>query len=199
MRLQLEPSERPLLTSRLGLASTATDTEIAAAVAARPTGSGAAPAGRSADPDAEAVIAAAVRDGKFAAGARADHYRERMARDPIGTRRLIARMQPNVVVVVVAAVQAQPLGLLVGQDRAGDRRRRKRQMPAASCRGAAHRRARGSIGTPAASGKDQAFRPLLDRWDSGRSPSRQRRRAQCRVSPRRDPGCLLIPRCWRGA
>src|SRR3954470_11040595 len=119
MKLQIDATERSVLTAELGLAANASDSEIAVAVAKRLTGvssfeSGqrraappapAASAGYSMDPDAEATIATAIRDGKFA-GERADHYRQRWARDPDGTRRTIARLAPGAVLPPLPAAGA---------------------------------------------------------------------------------------------
>jgi hypothetical protein len=102
MKIHLDPDERPLLTSRLGLAPSASNAQITAAVAERLTSVSAsaarpaAPAAHTSDPDAYATIAAAVRAGKFSAG-RAAHWMERWSRDPAGTRRTIARLAAGVV------------------------------------------------------------------------------------------------------
>jgi hypothetical protein len=118
MRLQLEGNDRALLEDPLGLRVGASDADIAAAVTARLMGS-ATSAGRarlgepapstaparpaaSTDPDCEATIAAAVRDGKFSAE-RAQHYRDLWARNPQATRRSIARLHPGVVRPTVAS------------------------------------------------------------------------------------------------
>jgi hypothetical protein len=115
MKLKFQsPGERTVLASSLGLAASASEEEIGAAVARRLTdtvpASTTAPAPNPAsttDPDAEAVIAQAVRDGKFAAE-RADHYRERWTRDPVGTRRVIARLRPGVVQPTTLAAATRP-------------------------------------------------------------------------------------------
>src|SRR4051794_13400195 len=105
MRLQFEGNERALAATNLGLAANVSNADLAAAIRDRLTGSAASapapsrgPAGPAAPPDpaCEAVIAAAVREGKFSAS-RAAHYRAQWASNPEATRRTIARLRPGVV------------------------------------------------------------------------------------------------------
>jgi hypothetical protein len=120
MKVTLEAGERPALLDRLGLAAKATDAEIGAAIESRLTGTPApaapAPAATATDPDAEAVIGQAVRDGKFAAE-RADHWRQKWARDPGGTRKTLARLQSGVVLPQAAAGDSYPPGWVPELDR----------------------------------------------------------------------------------
>src|SRR5689334_16903699 len=94
MKLQLEAGDREILVADLGLAANATDADLASAVHARLTGGAPAPAAPQAAVIDHDLIAAAVRDGRIPAH-RADHYAQRFAQDPDGTRAMIARLAPG--------------------------------------------------------------------------------------------------------
>ena len=104
MRLTLDPGDREILTDKLGLAASASDADLSRAVTDRLTGSAPAPAatGTLNTYERDATIAAAVRDGKFSAE-RARQYVEKWDRDPEGTKRTIARLQPGVALPEIAA------------------------------------------------------------------------------------------------
>jgi hypothetical protein len=102
MDLTLAPGERPVLTRTLGLAATASNAEIVAAVTERLTTTQAATGGTLNTVERDATITAAVRDGKFSAD-RAALYASKWDRDPEGTKRTIAKLQSGVALPEVAA------------------------------------------------------------------------------------------------
>src|SRR5829696_5813274 len=110
MDLTLAPGERPLLTNALGLTAGASDAEIVAAVTERLTGPAPAPAatGTLNTVERDATIAAAVRDGRFSAE-RAAHWTDRWDRDPEGTKRTIAKLQPGVALPEVGGDGSYPV------------------------------------------------------------------------------------------
>jgi hypothetical protein len=124
MRVTLEPGDRDILLDRLGLAASATDSELVEAGVARMLASTPRPGRREAvrsggelvarhftdrsTPDGHDLIAAAVADERIPRS-RADHWAQRYAEDPEGTAKTLARITDAATVEKrVAAAQRPP-------------------------------------------------------------------------------------------